>query len=113
MNGELAKMTDKNVITDPEWMVTIGRRLRALRKARGETQSQTAARAQLDRETVSRAERGDNPTLLTVIRLLRAFDRIGALESFIPEPGVSPMALLRKKNIGPRSRRGDQGDPNG
>lgn len=97
-------MTDKyGVMTDPEWMALVGRRLRALRKARGETQADAAARAGLDRETVSRAERGDNPTLLTLVRLLRAYDRLTALDAFIPEPQISPMALLRQRRRGARS----------
>lgn len=80
---------------DPEVMREIGRRLARLRKAQGLTQTDAAERAGLDRTTVSRAEQGDNPTLLTVVRLLRVYGRLSALESFIPDPGVSPMALVR------------------
>ena len=36
------------------------------------------------------------PRLLTVVRLLRVYGRLGSLESFIPEPGVSPMQLVRE-----------------
>ena len=80
---------------DPEIVAVLGRRLAQLRKAAGFTQADAAERAGLDRTTVSRAEQGDNPTLLTVVRLLRVYGRLGALESFIPEPGVSPMELVR------------------
>jgi putative transcriptional regulator len=86
--------------TDREIMKTIGARLRALRGA--EPISSAAARAGLNKETVSRAEHGDNPTLLTILRLLRAYGRLGAMDAFIPEPDISPMALVRK-----RARRGD------
>ncbi len=89
--------------TDPEIMEEIGRRLRALRKSRGLTTVETAARAGLARRTVQRAEGGDNPTLATVLRLLRLYGRLAGLESFIPEPEVSPMALIRKQ---PGQRRG-------
>jgi transcriptional regulator with XRE-family HTH domain len=81
--------------SDPEVMVELGRRLARLRKARGMTQAEAAARAGLDRTTVSRAERGDNPNLLTLVRLLRVYGRLGTLGSFIPEPEVSPLALIR------------------
>ena len=81
--------------SDPEVMVELGRRLAWLRKARGMTQAEAAARAGLDRTTVSRAERGDNPNLLTLVRLLRVYGRLGTLGSFIPEPEVSPLALIR------------------
>jgi transcriptional regulator with XRE-family HTH domain len=82
--------------TDPEIMVEMGRRLAGQRKARGLAQGEAAERAALDRSTVSRAERGDNPTLLTVVRLLRVYGRLGALGSFIAEPEVSPLALIRR-----------------
>jgi len=81
--------------SDPEVMVELGRRLARLRKARGMTQAEAAARAGLDRTTVSRAERGDNPNLLTLVRLLRVYGRLGTLGSFIPEPEVSLLALIR------------------
>jgi transcriptional regulator with XRE-family HTH domain len=88
--------------SDPEILDEIGRRLARLRKTAGLTQAEAAARAGLDRSTVSRAEQGDNPNLLTVVRLLRVYGRLAALESFLPEPDVSPMALIRSA----RGRRG-------
>lgn len=90
--------------TDPEIARELGRRLRALRKARGLTLNEVSAEAALDRTTVSRAEHGDNPTLFTLLRLLRTYGRLGALAAFIPDPEVSPMALLRE-----RRRTGGQG----
>ncbi len=84
-------------VTDREVLQLIGGRLEALRKARGLTQSVAAERAGLSRNTLYRAERGDNPTLLTVIRLLRVYGRLAALESFIPAPELSPMARLRER----------------
>jgi len=83
--------------TDQEILASIGERLRALRKARGLTQDEAAARAGLARSTISEAENGENPTLHTVIRLLRVYGELPALESFIPEPEVSPMARLRAR----------------
>ena len=100
-------MTDVDVIstTDSEVMAEVGHRLRALRKATGLNQTEAAERAALDRSTVSRAENGDNPTLLTLIRLLRVFGRLDALETFIPVPEVSPMALVRQGRVGRVDRR--------
>lgn len=83
--------------TDREILQEIGGRLKGLRQAHGLTQSEAAERAGLGRNTLYRAEQGDNPTLQTVIRLLRAYGRIEALESFIPVPEVSPMARLRER----------------
>lgn len=83
--------------TDREILESVGARLRALRKSRGLTQQEAAERAGLARSTVHETEKGENPTLQTVIRLLRAYGRLPALESFIPEPEVSPMARLRER----------------
>jgi putative transcriptional regulator len=81
---------------DAEILALLGRRLARLRKGSGLNQAEVAARAGLDRSTVSRAEQGDNPTLLTVVRLLRVYGRLSALDTFIAEPGVSPMQLVRE-----------------
>lgn len=90
-------MTHKRFVerTDPEIMRELGRRLAQIRRARDMTQAEVAARAGLGRATVSRAEHGQNPNLLTLVRLLRVYGRLEAMESFIPEPEVSPMSLLR------------------
>ncbi len=92
--------------TDREILKVIGGRLEALRDARGLTQSEAAARSGLGRNTLYRAERGDNPTLLTLVRLLRVYGRLPALESFVPPPEISPMARLeerKEKNRGAKS----------
>jgi transcriptional regulator with XRE-family HTH domain len=83
--------------TDGEIMAELGDRLQALRKLQGLNQEEAAAQADLSRRTVSRAEQGENPQLATVIRLLRVYGRLAALESFIPEPSVSPMTLLNRR----------------
>lgn len=83
--------------TDREVLEEVGDRLKALREARGLTQTEAAERAGVGRHTLYRAEHGDNPTLQTLVRLLRAYGRLSALESFIPRPEVSPMARLRER----------------
>lgn len=92
-------MSSKTYIssTDREVLQSVGERLRALRKARGLTQEEAAERAGLARSTVVEVEKGENPTLQTVIRLLRGYGRLAALEDFIPTPEVSPMARLRER----------------
>lgn len=93
---------DKSIATapDPEILERVGHRMRALRKARGMTLQEVAEATGLHSTTVSRAEHGDNPTLLTVVRLLRAYGRLAAIDGFIPEPEVSPMALVREGRAG-------------
>ena len=83
--------------TDREVMQELGRRLVALRESQRLTMLEAAERAALSRQTLYRAERGQNPTLLTIVRLLRVYGRLAALESFIPEPEISPMAVLDER----------------
>jgi hypothetical protein len=47
--------------------------------------------------TLLSAERGANPRLATLIKILRALDRLDAVDAFLPDPGLSPMALLKLK----------------
>lgn len=86
--------------TDPEVLQLLGARLRGLRKAASMTIEEAADTAGLGARTVARAEKGDGPTLLTVIRLLRAYGRLDALDLFIPEPEISPMQIVRSMGGG-------------
>lgn len=86
-----------NYATDREIQEALGQRLRALREARGLSQQEAAERADLARSTVHEAEAGKNPTLNTLVRLLRVYGRLGALDTFIPEPTISPMERLRER----------------
>lgn len=80
--------------TDRQLMAELGRRLAALRRSQSRTQVEVAAATGLTRQTVAAAEAGRNPTLETLLRLLRAYGRLDALAQFVPPPEVSPMALL-------------------
>lgn len=103
-------------LTDADLQAEIGRRLRETRtRARLEIQ-EVARQTGLSRRTVYRAERGDNPTLATLLRLLRLYGRLGELEMLLRQAEVSPMAVVeaarRKQNKpGARSRRAELGTP--
>ncbi|MSR47289.1 MAG: XRE family transcriptional regulator [Planctomycetes bacterium] len=97
LDGDLGRGNDREV------MAAIGQRLAALRKSQLRTQVALAAETGLSRQTIAAAERGQNPTLLTIVRLLRAFGRLDALTQFVPEPEISPMALIAPPR---RARRG-------
>lgn len=83
--------------TDAEVMAWLGERLRGLRKSQGLTSIEAAAQAGISRRTVHRAEQGANPTLLTLLRLLRLYGRMEAIEQFAPVPEISPMAILEQR----------------
>ncbi|HEY0929765.1 MAG TPA: helix-turn-helix transcriptional regulator [Gemmatimonas sp.] len=47
----------------------------------------------LPTRTINRLEAGENSTLETVVRVLRALGRLEALETFLPPPVLSPIQL--------------------
>ena len=85
------------LMIDLDILKEIGRRLRGYRLQRNLTAEHVATRAGIQLRTLLSAERGANPRLGTLIKILRALDRLEALEAFLPEPGLSPMALLKLK----------------
>jgi len=80
--------------TDGEVIAWMGERLRALRKSQELTSTEAAAAAGLSRRTLHRTEHGENPTLGTLVRLLRLYGRLDSLEALLDEPEVSPMSLV-------------------
>ena len=80
---------------DGEILEEIGRRLRDYRLQQNVGQEEVAARAKLSPTTVKNAERGRDPRLSTVIRILRVLGRLEALNTFLPPATVSPLALLK------------------
>lgn len=83
-------------MTDPEIMQALGRRLRELRRARRMTVLRAASAAALSRDTVTNAEAGRNPTLETLVRLLRVYGGLGGLDAMIPAQEVSPLEVVRR-----------------
>jgi transcriptional regulator with XRE-family HTH domain len=83
----------------------LGARVRDLRLARELSQQDLADRANVDRSTVARLERGAGATIATLVRVLRVLDRGDWIDSLAPpEPEVSPLRLLaeRRRNATPR-----------
>lgn len=91
--------------TDQEILQILGARLRSLREARALTLLEAAAGSGLSRRTIYRAEAGRNPTLASVLRLLRLYGRLEAMTEFIPEPTLSPLALLAQRAKAAKARK--------
>lgn len=83
-------------MTDEALLRLVGERLSGLRLARNLTQQQLAEQAGLGLRTVQRLELGATATQLSgFIRVCRVLGLVVNLETFIPEPAVSPMAQLK------------------
>ena len=85
----IAEMSDKAV------MALIGERVQKERLNQNLTQQELAERAGLGLRTVKSLEAGQRPMLETVVRALRALGRLGAIDTFLPEPGLSPLQLAK------------------
>jgi transcriptional regulator with XRE-family HTH domain len=88
--------------TDAELLAQLGARLAELRRSQRLTMVEAARQTGLARRTIALAEGGGNPTLLTIVRLLRLYGRLDALASFLPSPELSPMALIAPPKRGRR-----------
>lgn len=105
----------KVTATTDEVMLELGRRLQRYRLQQNRTLEDVAAAAGITMVTVSRAEAGKNPTLATVVRILRALGRLDALDAFLPPSLVSPIQLAalsgRERQRARRPRRRRQSPP--
>jgi transcriptional regulator with XRE-family HTH domain len=81
----------------------LGARLRQYRLQRNITREQLSERTGLHANTIKHAELGKDPRLSTLVRILRALNRLEALEAFLPPPSISPLQLAKLRNK-PRQR---------
>ena len=76
-------------------LVEIGERIRRQRLNQNITQIELAEKAGVARSVVQKLERGDKCMLSGLIRILRVLGLLDQLDSFLPDPGVSPLQLAR------------------
>jgi transcriptional regulator with XRE-family HTH domain len=96
-------------LTDDAVLTELGERLARLRIGRGLTQAQLAEEAGVGKRTVERAEAGHSVQLITLVRLFRVLGLMGALDRLLPEPGPTPMELLKEKTTGRGRQRASSG----
>ncbi|MFM2198717.1 MAG: hypothetical protein RLZZ505_2149 [Verrucomicrobiota bacterium] len=80
----------------------LGKRLRNRRLDLNISQEQAAERSGLSRRTITAIENGEGCTLTSLIALLRGLNSLDTLEGFLPDPGVSPMAMITSMREEPR-----------
>lgn len=96
-------------MADPAIVKEIGGNLRQIRLNKNLSQEQLARTSGLNRITISRMEAGRPATLLTLVQVLRALDKLDILNAFREEPQISPLQLLKlqerqRKKASPRRR---------
>ncbi|GAA1632627.1 helix-turn-helix transcriptional regulator [Leucobacter chromiireducens] len=95
--------------TTERWEAHLGAQVRRARGQEQWTQAELAARANVNRNSVSALERGEGSSLATLIRVVRALGRSEWLDELAPDPGPSPMALLRAQQRGVAPAAGTHG----
>jgi transcriptional regulator with XRE-family HTH domain len=83
--------------SDEAVLAALGERLARLRLDRGLTQAQLAEEAGVAKRTVERMEAGNSVQMVTLVRLCRVLGLMDGLDRLVPEPGPTPLALLRKE----------------
>ena len=89
-------------LTNHEILREIGSRLKAYRLQLNVSVADLAHRAGLSKTTVVNAEAGRNPTLETIVRILRALGKLESVDGFLPPPKISPIDLLERGSKQPR-----------
>jgi transcriptional regulator with XRE-family HTH domain len=85
-----AQMTDEGILQE------LGSRLAQIRLERNLTQANLAEQAGISKRTVERLESGEVASQLSaLIRVCRALEIVERLETLLPEPIPSPIALLK------------------
>jgi transcriptional regulator with XRE-family HTH domain len=87
----------------------IGNRLRRARLDRNLNQAKLAEEAGIGRATLQRIEEGKSPSLVNLIRVLRALDLLDGIDRLIPESSPSPIDELKRRG----RRRQRAGSPRG
>lgn len=73
----------------------LGTRLGHIRLSRNLTQAQLAEDAGTSLRTIKRLEAGENASLDTLLRVLRALRLDAHLETFLPDPDIRPLERVK------------------
>ncbi len=95
--------------TTEELEAQLGQQIRALRLRRNVDQQALAAQAGVALSALKNVESGKGATLKTLLKVLRALDRLDWLNSLSPVVSISPLQLLKQK--APRQRASSRRTP--
>lgn len=84
-------LSDKGILRE------LGMRIKRRRLNRNIPQQELADMSGLGRTTISDLEQGKPFGMLTLIKILRALEGLEELDSFLPDPGISPLQLAKMK----------------
>ncbi len=80
-------------MTDEDILKNIGSKLRELRIARNLKQSELSEKSGIFIFSIRKMENGNNISLATLVKVLRAIDRLDMLKPFFRPPEIDPKIL--------------------
>lgn len=86
-----------SAMADPSVVKEICSSIKQMRLNKNLSQEELSHRSGIDRTTISRMESGRAATLLTLVQILRALDKLDIFNTFFAEPEISPMQLLKQQ----------------
>lgn len=98
-------MNDIYALTDNAILVQIGAKLKGSRIERNLSQKDLAAACGLSAFSISQMENGHNTSLLSLIMVLRALNRLEILEELLRERPMSPVAMSEYLKKHPERKR--------
>lgn len=84
-------------LSDEDILKLMAKRVKQRRLNLNITQKELAAAAGIHIQTIKKFEAGNNTMLQTLIQILRVFGDLDTLETFLPDPGISPVQLYKLK----------------
>ncbi|MEQ1527343.1 MAG: helix-turn-helix domain-containing protein [Gallionella sp.] len=86
-----------------EWALKLGRQIRSIRLKLNYEQATLAEIAGVSIKAITNLETGKGATIKTLIKVLRAVNRVEWLETLAPPLSVSPLQLLRTRKTKERA----------
>lgn len=91
----MSDISDINLFSDKTIVQNIGSFIQHTRIHQNRTQDDLAKDAAISRSTLSLIERGENISLLNLIKILRILDALYVLKNFQVTEEISPMQLAK------------------
>lgn len=88
---KFSETSDNAILTE------IGERIRKQRLNQNITQIDVADKAGVARSVVQKIERGEDVMFSGLLRILRVLGLLDQLDAFLPDPGISPLQLIRQQ----------------
>ena len=104
-------LLDLEIMSNQQIEVEMGQRIRNKRLDMNLSQTELARRAGVARRTITSVENGEGCSLTTLIALVRALRAMAWIDQFLPDPGISPMALLLQEESKYHTKRKKAGRP--